>query len=288
MGSCGRRHWGIRERHEWFRRAPQDRALAPPVVAAASYDSDYYLHVCGGSEEWRTSDGASMAGIYSGSLREARFQPGEVVVDIGTGRGELLVAAVDAGAMRAVGIEYSEAAVALAEKTLAVHEIPTERGEVIAADARAIPLPDESADLVTMLDVVEHLAAAELAASLLEAHRVLRPGGRILIHTFPTRTLYEVTYRLQRWAVPTRLRRWPRDPRNDWERSMHVNEQTVSALRNGLRARVSATSTCIRASGCTPTSCPTQRAAGLYHRLARHRLTARFGVSNLWGHARRA
>jgi ubiquinone/menaquinone biosynthesis C-methylase UbiE len=264
-----------------------DGSLPPPQVPPDRYDESYYLHVCGGSEEWRTSQGTTIGGIYPGSLHEARLQPGEVVVDIGTGRGELLVAALDAGAARAVGIEYSDAAVALAQQTLAVHGVAPERGEVLAADARAVPLPADCADLVTMLDVVEHLAPAELAASLREAYRLLRPGGRILVHTFPTRTIYAVTYRLQRLAVPTRLRRWPRDPRNDWERLMHVNEQTIASLRTALRSAGFSRVDVHPGIWVATDFLPDPRAARLYHRLARHRLTARFGVANLWGHARR-
>ena len=269
----------------------QDRGkgtLPPPAVPADRYDEDYYVHVCGGSEEWRTSQGKESAGIYAGSLQEARLRPGEVVVDIGTGRGELLVAALDAGAARAVGIEYSDAAVELARHTLAVHQVRPERGEVVAADARAIPLPDGCADLVTMLDVVEHLAPAELSRSFSEAHRLLRPGGRILVHTFPTRTLYSVTYRLQRLARPSRLRRWPRDPRNDWERALHVNEQTLSRLRRALRSAGFRHVDVHPGIWVYTDFLPEPRAARLYQRLARHRLTAQFGASNLWGRGVRA
>ena len=69
---------------------------------------------------------------------------------------------------------------------------------------------------------------------------------------------------------------------------MHVNEQTVSALRNGLRAAGFSDVDVHPGVWVYTDFLPDQRAAGLYHRLARHRLTARFGVSNLWGHARRA
>jgi ubiquinone/menaquinone biosynthesis C-methylase UbiE len=260
--------------------------LPLPAVPADRYDEDYYLHVCGGSDEWRRSRGTQIAGIYPGSLQEARMQPGEVVVDIGTGRGELLVAALDAGAARAVGIEYSDAAVELARRTLAVHQVLPEQGEVI--DARSIPLPDDCADLVTMLDVVEHLTPAELARSFFEAYRLLRPGGRILVHTFPTRTLYSVTYRLQRLAVPTRLRRWPRDPRNQWERLMHINEQTLATLRRALRSAGFSDVDVHPGMWVYTDFLPEPRAARLYQRLARHRLTAQFGVSNLWGRGVRA
>jgi hypothetical protein len=86
-----------------------------------------------------------------------------------------------------------------------------------------------------MLDVVEHLTPAELADALAEAHRVLRAGGRLFVHTAPNRLVYDVTYRLQRTALPWRLRSWPSDPRNEFERTMHVNEQTTRSLVAALR-----------------------------------------------------
>jgi SAM-dependent methyltransferase len=258
------------------------------MVAADRYDEEYYLHTCGGSEEWRRSDGAEMAGVYPGSLQEARLAEGEVVVDIGTGRGELLVAALERGAAQAIGVEYSPAAVKLAQQTLDVNEINPDRGRVVEADARSVPLPDGVADLVTMLDVVEHLAPDELSAALRQAHRLLRPGGRILIHTFPTRTLYDVTYRLQRWARPSRIRTWPRDPRKELEHVMHVNEQSVRRLRRALRGAAFAEVDVRPGVWVYTEFLPDPDAARLYHRLARFGPTARFGVSNLWGRGVRA
>src|SRR5258708_7479981 len=92
--------------------------LSPPAVPPALYDEHYYLNWCAGFEAWRESDGAEFAPLYVGSLNLAELQPGEALVDIGTGRGELLVTAVQRGAARAVGIEYSPAAVELATRTI--------------------------------------------------------------------------------------------------------------------------------------------------------------------------
>src|SRR4051794_8828511 len=193
--------------------------LPPPAVPPGVYDEGYYRTACAGFEAWE-ADGVDP--LYPGMLAVAAFRAGETLVDIGTGRGELLAVALEQGAARAVGVEYSEDAAALARRTGA---------EVLLADARAIPLDDGVADLVTLLDVAEHLTPEELARTLGEAHRLLRPGGRVLVHTFPTRTFYAVTYRMLRAG----RRSWPRDPRNHWEHAMHVNEQTARSLRRALR-----------------------------------------------------
>lgn len=51
----------------------------------------------------------------------------------------------------------------------------------ICADIRALPLPDDSCDLVTANMVVEHLE--DPVRQFREIHRVLKPGGTFLFHT---------------------------------------------------------------------------------------------------------
>lgn len=265
-----------------------DADLPPPAVSPDAYDDDYFRHACGGATEWRESDGAKVAGIYPGTLHKAGLRPGEVLVDIGTGRGELLAVAARLGAARAIGVEYAAAAVVMAEQTIAAFGVG-DRAEVLLADARAIPLPDATADLVTMLDVVEHLAPDELARTLGEARRLLKPGGRLLIHTFPARTIYEVTYKWQRRLSPSKRRTWPAEPRNAYELRMHVNEQSLWSLRKALRAAGFPDAKVTLGDIVYTDMVPDRRAARLYHRLAKAPITAvrALGVSNLWGEATR-
>ena len=266
--------------------ADRPDGLPAPVVPAAAYDEDYYLNLCLGYEEWRASGGAEMAGVYPGVLDRAALRAGELLVDIGAGRGELVAAAAERGA-RAVGIEYSPAAIELARRTLTAHGDPPE-ARVLLADARALPLADSEANLVTMIDVIEHLSATEQTRVLQEARRVLVPGGRILIHTLPNRLIYDVTYRLQR-AIRLRSRdAWPRDPRHGFEHELHVGEQSARSLRRSLRA-AGFTAVDVRHGEMIYTDfVPDARARITYHRLAAHRLTAGLGSADLWATARRA
>lgn len=259
-------------------------SLPDPAVPAEAYDEDYYLKACSGSESWASSDGVEMAPMYPGALELAGLGRGDTLVDVGTGRGELLVAALQRGASRATGVEYSQTAVDLARRTIETHGL-AQRASVLLADARAIPIDDSCADIVTFLDVVEHLSPEELDRSLREAFRLLKPGGRVFIHTLPNRTIYEVTYRLQRGLHPGRRRRWPADPRVEYERLMHVNEQTVRSLRRAL-SHADYERIDVRVGEWVHTGhVPDVRAKRLYHRLARHRLTERLGVANIWGEA---
>jgi SAM-dependent methyltransferase len=90
-----------------------------------------------------------------------------------------------------------------------------------------------------MLDIVEHLYPDELHIALRDAKRVLKPGGRIIIHTAPN-----VWY--DRYAYPVvRLVRiligqgegYPRNPRALIPQNVHVhvNEQSALSLWRSLR-----------------------------------------------------
>lgn len=58
-------------------------------------------------------------------------------------------------------------------------QVARERGlQVLRADAQRLPVADQSLDLVTALDVLEHLPDDARAAA--EIHRVLRPGGLLV------------------------------------------------------------------------------------------------------------
>jgi ubiquinone/menaquinone biosynthesis C-methylase UbiE len=260
--------------------------LSDPLVPAAKYEPDYYLHRCIGSEEWNRSHGTESAPIYEGCLDRVAFRSGESLVDIGTGRGELLAVAAERGAASAVGVEYSSVAVDLVRQTLDARGVAG-RAHVVLADSRALPLDDAVADAVTMLDVVEHLSETELARTLSEAYRILRPGGRMLIHTFPNRTIYDVTYRLQRLSTRRRRTTWPTDPRNADERELHVNEQTLTSLSRSLRSAGFKPARVTLGKWIYTEFMPEPGGERLYRWLSHVPGLRRFGVGDLWGEGTR-
>ena len=259
--------------------------LPSPVVPADTYSEAYYTTQCGGAPNWARSGGTEVHGIYRAALHLAGFALGDTVVDIGTGRGDLLAVAVNHGASRAIGIEYAEAAVALAQRTLDANGV-SDRAEVLLADARRVPLEDGTADVVTLLDVVEHLSPSELAATLTEARRLLRPGGRVFIHTMPTRDIYDVTYRWLRRLWPGG-RKWPQEPRTEDERVMHVNEQTVSSLQSTLAAAGFRDIDVKVGDWVFTDYVPSRSAKYVYHALHWLRPLRRYGACNLLGLATR-
>lgn len=126
----------------------------------------------------------------------------EAVLDVGCGRGLLLVAAakrVPTG--RAVGIDLWKAedqADNRPELTLANARLEGVEGrvEVQTADMRELPFADGSFDVVVSHWAVHNLyAQADRARTLAEIGRVLKPGGYLMLADIEHRTEYATRLR---------------------------------------------------------------------------------------------
>jgi SAM-dependent methyltransferase len=107
------------------------------------------------------------------------LQPGERVLDVGAGPGFLaaeMAAALGSGG-HVLAVVPSDTMRALAQaRELPAGAAPVEHH---AGEATALPAPDGDVDVVTSTQVYEYVA--DLPAALAEAHRVLRPGGRLFV-----------------------------------------------------------------------------------------------------------
>jgi ubiquinone/menaquinone biosynthesis C-methylase UbiE len=110
---------------------------------------------------------------------------GERVLDIGSGPGYLAreMAALVGPGGTVHGVDISESMLAIAREDYRGPGPGPVAGsapvEFRAGEANALPFPDNSFDAVTVTQVYEYVA--DVAAALTEAHRVLRPGGRLLV-----------------------------------------------------------------------------------------------------------
>jgi SAM-dependent methyltransferase len=200
-------------------------------IPPETYDREYFLsNTCEGADEYHSGRGLSP--LKARQVRHLRPRPGMDVLDLGCGRGEVLLACARAGA-RVAGIDYSAAAIEISRDTLGGIDADLLQGEVTR-----LPWPDASFDAVLSGDVIEHLVPDDAAAMLREAHRVLRPGGRLVLHTAPNRLFLEVAWPVLRWPLILAGHREPVGRLEEWvaaSKHYHVNEQTVYRLRRGLR-----------------------------------------------------
>ena len=196
------------------------------------YDRDYFLsETCEGADEFLAGKGLSP--LKARQVAHLAPGPGRRVLDVGCGRGEVLLACARAGA-EVAGIDYAQAAVEISRETLA----GAPGAEVVQGDVARLPWPDASFDAVLSGDVIEHLVPADAEGMLREAHRVLRPGGRLVLHTAPNRLFLDYTWPVARQLLRAaghgdtvaRLDHWIA-----WSKDFHVNEQSLHGLRRSLR-----------------------------------------------------
>ena len=124
---------------------------------------------------------------------------GSRVLDVGCGRGVLLSAMADAG-MEAHGFEISPTAAKGADS----------RAEIrIASSLQQAAYAEGSFDLVILCHVLEHLS--QPAETLREIHRILRPGGRLVV-TVPNFSSLQAQWTRSAWFhldLPRHLYHFP-------------------------------------------------------------------------------
>jgi demethylmenaquinone methyltransferase/2-methoxy-6-polyprenyl-1,4-benzoquinol methylase len=124
------------------------------------------------------------------------------VLDVATGTGDLAIAISSLKPQKIVGIDISEKMLEIGRQKL------TEKGlnQIITlqrADAEKIPFSDNSFDAITVAFGVRNYENLEMG--LTEMHRVLRPGGVMLIlefshpESFPMKQLYAI---YSRYVIP--------------------------------------------------------------------------------------
>jgi arsenite methyltransferase len=143
---------------------------AGEVVAARLYDEEELAELPAGAVDWALGVG--------NPVRYAFLQPGEVVLDIGSGAGiDTILAARRVGPVgRAIGLDI------VPEMCDRARGHAEEAGvgawtEFLPGEMEQVPLPDASVDVVISNGVLN--LSARKSRALAEFFRVLRPGGRI-------------------------------------------------------------------------------------------------------------
>jgi len=212
---------------------PEEKPISVP---SSEYTQEYYETGCDGHKEYNQTQGKILPPRLQMPLDLAGLNKNDIVLDFGCGRGEIVYQSTIQGA-KAIGIDYSTASILIARTTLE-NNLQRRNGEsflISQSNGENLPFPSDTFDVVFMLDVVEHLYPKQLARSLNETKRVLKIGGKAIIHTMPNLWYYYYGYPIYRTFQNVRGMKLPTNPRLRWTHShTHVNEQTPTSLRKAL------------------------------------------------------
>jgi SAM-dependent methyltransferase len=225
-----------RERRAEYRNAGRSTRGRRPNggVPAETYSREYFLTECQGYQDF-------LSGHISARLQTALQLAGDLsgkrVLDVGSGRGEVVVRCAREGA-DAYGVDYAPEALALAGAAVSAQAEPfEERVHFQRGDGQHLPFRDAAFDCAFMLDIVEHLYPEQLQRAFSEVGRILGEDGVLIIHTMPNLWYYRLGYPLYRLVQRVRGQKLPRDPRQRWQfvPTVHVNEQDIWRLGRALR-----------------------------------------------------
>lgn len=103
---------------------------------------------------------------------------GKSLLDYGCGRGETSLKYMNVGAAHITGIDISTVFIEDARSKMQAAGIDKSRYGFYVMDAHALDFKDECFDLIVGFGILHHLDAT---VALSEIHRVLKPGGRVLL-----------------------------------------------------------------------------------------------------------
>lgn len=165
-------------------------------------NNDYYHHL---GEDWLVANDDPIALLRAESklknpwvlatIIEELGSGSKKVLDIGCGAG-FLSNALAYGKHQVEGIDMSEESLKIARKY-----DTTKTANYQYANAYELPFEDNQFDAVCAMDFLEHVE--EPARVILEASRVLKPGGVFFFHTFSKNIFaYLVIIKLVEWFLP--------------------------------------------------------------------------------------
>jgi SAM-dependent methyltransferase len=170
--------------------APAQEPVAGPRLDDRTYERLYEAH----ARAYPDEGGVGAVGeddlfgqLELGLLQIEGLRPDQTLVDFGCGNGRLAMRAVPyLAAGRYIGIDISETFLAVAaDKVRGIVPTPTCEVSWIRQPGTRFLLPDASADWILAASVFTHMEHEDTYRYLVDARRVIRPGGRFVFTCLP-------------------------------------------------------------------------------------------------------
>jgi len=225
-------------------------------VNSKIYDRNYFLADNEGCWEYRKGLENNIHPKFARALELAQPKQGDIILDIGCGRGELLYYCAKKGAS-ILGLDYSEAAIDIAHETIQM--LPENLRSLAKAEVGDVVKYDLSGpfDIIFMLEIFEHMNDDQLTQTFNKYRKILKKGGIIIITTpnyyyekylQPMKMILDLPFRFLKWFF--RVLRGKYKPKNlpeffhnalkirintrSMNKEMHVNVSTQRKIREVL------------------------------------------------------
>jgi SAM-dependent methyltransferase len=208
------------------------------------YSKEYFLTDCEGFVQFNSSKGRALSPRLKKIFNLAEITENMSVLDVGSGRGELVLHSAEKCA-QAIGIDFSKDAIALSEESLNnwSKKNPKIKDKVkfIKGDCTCAVFAPETFDKIFLSDIIEHLEPEKFEAALDILAKTLKPNGKIIFHTSPNSIflryglkIYNLIGRLYGKKLPwDMVKQLPVGLQKDF----HVNCQTAYSLKKVFRSK---------------------------------------------------
>jgi cyclopropane fatty-acyl-phospholipid synthase-like methyltransferase len=196
------------------------------------YTESYFLNDATGHDEFMNFDGKfeQLIDKFRMVINSLDLHQSDSLLDIGCGRGEMVIYhALNGG--KATGVDFSDEAIKLAN---------AKAGE-LKADCLflidSFEKIDEEIkfDRIISIDFIEHISVEEGKAFFKKCYNLLKPGGRLVVYTYPNTIRRRFGYKLIKIFSIIKRKPLPKrepDTISDHYKLYHLNEQSYFSLKN--------------------------------------------------------
>ncbi|MBA4320657.1 MAG: hypothetical protein C0412_19870 [Flavobacterium sp.] len=216
-------------------------------VDSKIYDRSYFLNAVEGYQNFDDFL-SNINPKFKKGLKMAKLKKGERILDVGCGRGEMVFFANLLYGCEGVGIDYAKDAIEICDESKKRLNLQNnEFVRFLQVDSDRLPFEDKSFDVIFFMDVWEHIYPEQIDQLLKEFRRLLRDNGRLIVHTSPNKKFfgigfprytyyfnYVINKLLYRPLLKKNMTRSNVNPRSEYEKMMHINEQTVEGMELSL------------------------------------------------------
>lgn len=155
-------------------------------------------------------------------------------LEYGCGRGEVCIFHAARGGV-AIGVDFSEDAISLARAKTKELNIAV---DFFVSSFSEYPVVENSFDRILASEFIEHISPSEGCEFFNLAYKALKPGGKLLIFTFPNTLQRKYGYPILRLAYSILGENLPKiqsDTISEHYKLYHLNEQNYFTLRNSAK-----------------------------------------------------